>query len=140
MARKERPCADGVSFALHYRLCGAAVKLEEVSGRLVRRRECADCRISSFSSVYYDIDKTDERIIQRLPPPELGGPRQEGVLLQSTQQHIQTILLTNPRTFVTARNYLEKLKSFLKTQAFDEIIILENNDATPANIDYFIGR
>jgi len=39
-----------------------------------------------------------------------------------------------------AKNDVDKLKDFFKAQRFDEIIVLENDDATEENINYFLGK
>lgn len=43
------------------------------------------------------------------------------------------------RTLAAAKVDLDNLKQFLEDQSFDEIIVLENKDATRQNIDHFLG-
>lgn len=78
----------------------------------------------------------DPRIVSRLKPE--GGDRIRSLALVIGISRYPNLPPENQ--LPPARNDVVKLKAFLKErQRFDEIIVLENNDATIENISYFLN-
>lgn len=81
----------------------------------------------------------DERITSRIPYRDSDPPIRSFALIVSVHSYPN---FTDPkdRTLAPAEADLKNLRSFLESQKFDEIIVLEDANATKDNINYFLDN
>jgi GH25 family lysozyme M1 (1,4-beta-N-acetylmuramidase) len=80
----------------------------------------------------------DKRIVERFPTPEAGDPPIRSIALLVDVNQYPKLPTASERELKPAKIDLQKFSEFLRTQDFDEIIVLENQDATRDTIDYFL--
>ncbi|RWA70568.1 GH25 family lysozyme [Mesorhizobium sp.] len=96
-----------------------------------------DDKCGFFKQFIEDGDAVDDRISSRLDPGS-SEPAIRSYALVVDINNYPNFALAEDRQLLPAKHDLENLVAFFKVQKFEEIIVLENADASRQNIQYFL--